>query len=61
MKDPVKDRLERYGLLAAIGPDHFFPTINTAVDRYVEETGAEWVDRQEAPDVAFGEPARVGS
>jgi hypothetical protein len=24
-KDPVKDRLQRYGLIAAIGPDLFFP------------------------------------
>ena len=32
LKGPVKDRLGRYGLYDAIGPDHFFPTIGTAVD-----------------------------
>jgi high affinity sulfate transporter 1 len=46
-KDPVKDRLRRYGLLDAIGPDRFFPTIGTAVDAYVEATGTTWVDWEE--------------
>jgi hypothetical protein len=30
MKGPAKDRLERYGLFEAIGPDRSFPTIGTA-------------------------------
>jgi len=30
MKDPVKDRLERYGLSARIGREFFFPTIESA-------------------------------
>jgi MFS superfamily sulfate permease-like transporter len=46
-KDPVKDRLRRYGLLDAIGPDRFFPTIGTAVNAYVEATGTTWVDWEE--------------
>jgi high affinity sulfate transporter 1 len=46
-KGPVKDRLRRYGLLDAIGPDRFFPTIGTAVNAYVEATGTTWVDWEE--------------
>jgi STAS domain len=42
LKDPVKDRLKRYGLFGAIGPDRFFPTIGTAVDGYVQATGTTW-------------------
>jgi high affinity sulfate transporter 1 len=47
LKGPVKDRLQRYGLHDAIGPDHFFPTIGTAVDAYVAATGTTWVDWEE--------------
>jgi high affinity sulfate transporter 1 len=47
LKGPVKDRLQRYGLFDAIGPDHFFPTVGTAVDGYVEATGTTWVDWEE--------------
>ena len=47
LKGPVKDRLQRYGLYDAIGPDRFFPTIGTAVDAYVEATGTTWVDWEE--------------
>jgi MFS superfamily sulfate permease-like transporter len=54
MKDPVKDQLQRYGLFAEIGVDHFFPTIGTAVHGYVAETGVEWVDWEDAR-VASGE------
>jgi high affinity sulfate transporter 1 len=35
MKDPVKDRLKRYGLFDKIGIDHFFPTIGQAVNAYL--------------------------
>ncbi|HEV3464179.1 MAG TPA: SulP family inorganic anion transporter, partial [Actinomycetota bacterium] len=47
LKGPVKDRLERYGLYDAVGPDRFFPTVGTAVDGYVEATGTAWVDWEE--------------
>jgi high affinity sulfate transporter 1 len=52
MKDPVKDRLRRYGLFDVVGADRFFPTIGTAVDGYVEATGTTWVDWEERPDPA---------
>jgi hypothetical protein len=48
MKDPVKDQLGRYGLFTDVGANRFFPTIGTAVHGYVEETGVEWVDWEDA-------------
>lgn len=44
LKDPVRDRLQRYGLEKRIGREFFFPTIGVAVKAYVDQTGAEWVD-----------------
>jgi high affinity sulfate transporter 1 len=49
LKGPVKDRLQRYGLFEAVGPERFFPTVGTAVDGYVEATGTTWVDWEERP------------
>ena len=31
MKDPVKDKLERYGQMTEMGTDAFFPTIGASV------------------------------
>jgi MFS superfamily sulfate permease-like transporter len=44
MKDPVKDKLKRFGLFARFGQASFFPTIGTAVDGYLEAHPVEWVD-----------------
>jgi high affinity sulfate transporter 1 len=49
LKDPVKDRLRRYGLLARIGEARCYPTIGTAVHAYVEATKTPWVDWQDPP------------
>ena len=35
MKDPVKDKLKRFGLFARLGESAFFPTIGVAVDSYL--------------------------
>ncbi|QCY12379.1 SulP family inorganic anion transporter [Pseudomonas sp. MPC6] len=35
MKDPVKDKLKRFGLFARLGEAAFFPTIDDAVDSYL--------------------------
>jgi high affinity sulfate transporter 1 len=43
IKDPVRNRLARYGLIDTIGEDRFFPTITQAVKAYQRETGADWV------------------
>jgi len=48
MKDPVKDRLERYGLPKLIGREFFFPTIGVAVKAFLDRYGIDWVDWEEA-------------
>ncbi|MBH2031593.1 MAG: SulP family inorganic anion transporter [Pseudomonadales bacterium] len=35
MKDPVKDKLKRFGLFASLGETSFFPTIDDAVSSYL--------------------------
>jgi high affinity sulfate transporter 1 len=42
MKDPVRRKVERYGLTRTIDPEHFFPTIRSAVNAYRRETGVDW-------------------
>ena len=44
LKDPVKDKLKRFGLFAQLGESYFFPTIGAAVSRYLEISGVEWDD-----------------
>jgi high affinity sulfate transporter 1 len=44
LKDPVKDRLDRYGLQATIGPALFFPTVGVAVKAYVRRFDVAWTD-----------------
>ena len=39
MKGPVKDRLLRFGAGARFGPEHFFPTVGSAVKAFRRETG----------------------
>jgi high affinity sulfate transporter 1 len=42
LKDPVREKIERYGLTRTIDPAHFFPTVGAAVEAFRLETGAEW-------------------
>jgi len=42
LKDPVRGKIERYGLTRTIDPGHFYPTIESALTAYRQETGAEW-------------------
>jgi high affinity sulfate transporter 1 len=44
LKDPVKDKLKRFGLFAHLGEQSFFPTIGAAVARYIEAHHVDWVD-----------------
>jgi MFS superfamily sulfate permease-like transporter len=44
LKDPVKDKLKRFGLLAIFGEDKFFPTIGAAVSSYLECYHVPWMD-----------------
>ena len=42
LKEPVRAKLERYELIGPLNPDHFFPTIDAAVDAFRAQTGADW-------------------
>ncbi len=47
MKDPVKDRLERYGLQQKIGREFFFATLGVAVKAYLARHEVPWTDWDE--------------
>jgi high affinity sulfate transporter 1 len=43
LKDPVREKLERYELIGHyFDPAHFFPTLDAAISAYREQTGAQW-------------------
>ena len=54
LKDPVRAKIERYGLTRTINPDHFFPTIESAVAAFRQQTGAHWAP---ADQTASGQTA----
>ena len=43
MKDPVREKIERYELTRTIDPAHFFPTVGAAVAAFQDQFGANWV------------------
>ena len=47
MKDPVKDKLKRFGLFERFGAESFHPTIGAAVDAYLEEHSVDWKPRKD--------------
>jgi MFS superfamily sulfate permease-like transporter len=51
LQDPVRAKLERYELIGPLDPEHFFATLDAAVDTFRQQTGAEWapVNPQRAP------------
>ena len=42
LKDPVREKIERYELTRTIDPAHFFATVDAAVAEYIRQTGATW-------------------
>lgn len=44
LKDPVKDKLKRFGLFTQIGEQSFYPTIGAAVRAYLTSHPVPWVD-----------------
>jgi MFS superfamily sulfate permease-like transporter len=44
LKDPVKDKLKRFGLFAQLGEESFFPTLGAAVSNYLEINNVAWDD-----------------
>jgi len=51
LKDPVKDKLKRFGLFPQIGEPFFFPTIGVAVSSYLESHKVDWVDWEDRAPV----------
>jgi len=50
MKDPVKDKLKRFGLFARFGAETFYATVGEAVRAYLHVHPVHWVDwEQERP------------
>ena len=47
MKDPVKDKLKRFGLFTRLGEDRFFATTGEAVQTYLDRHDVEWEDWEE--------------
>ena len=42
MKDPVKDKMKRFELLDRFGAASFHPTMNAAVEAYLDEYSVDW-------------------
>ena len=57
LKDPVRRKIERYGLTRTIDPRHFFPTIGAAVKAFREQTGAQWPEVSGQPSDTPAPPA----
>ena len=56
MKDPVRAKIERYELTRTIDPDHFFPTVESAVGAFPRRSPR--TDDTPTPDVDRDEGAR---
>jgi MFS superfamily sulfate permease-like transporter len=48
MKDPVKDKLKRFGVFKKFGEKVFFPTVGSAVEGYLATHDVEW-DEHDRP------------
>ena len=50
MKDPVKDKLKRFGLFSRLGEQRFFATVGEAVSSYLKASEVPWVDWEDRQD-----------
>jgi high affinity sulfate transporter 1 len=56
LKDPVRRKIDGYGLTAKIEPRHLFPTVDAAVDEFRSKTHAEWTSpAPEPPEPGAGD------
>jgi MFS superfamily sulfate permease-like transporter len=44
MKDPVKDKLKRFGIFTRLGEHTFFTTVGQAVNTYLDTQKVDWID-----------------
>jgi high affinity sulfate transporter 1 len=54
LKDPVKDKLKRFGLFGQIGERFFFPTLGAAVRCYLKRHKVDWTDWKDMNRAGFG-------
>jgi MFS superfamily sulfate permease-like transporter len=47
MKDPVKDKMKRFGLVTLFGEQTFSATLGEAVSAYLATHPVEWVDGED--------------
>jgi len=52
MKDPVKDKLKRFGLFDRFGEHKFFATVGESVSAYRAVHAVDWVDWEDAAETA---------
>ncbi|MGO9751231.1 MAG: SulP family inorganic anion transporter [Solirubrobacteraceae bacterium] len=48
LMDPVRTKLERYALIGQLDPNHFFATLDAAIDAFRRETGTDWTSTTHA-------------
>ena len=58
IKDPVKDKLKRFGLFTRFGEQLFFPTIGEAVSAYIRTFEVDWVDWEDRQMMETRPPAQ---
>jgi high affinity sulfate transporter 1 len=51
LKDPVREKINRYGLIRTIDPAHFFATLEDAVEAFGRESGARWAETESTDPV----------
>lgn len=56
LKDPVRRKIDGYGLTEKIEPRHLFPTVGAAVAEFQARTHAEWQLVPTGPDAALASP-----
>src|SRR4051795_4594881 len=56
LKDPVRRKIDRYGLTREIEPRHFFPTVEAAADAWSANSGATWADPPSGTPAAVSVP-----
>ena len=54
LKDQVHAKLERYELIGPLDPNHFFPTLDAALESFRHQTGADWTRPAPPPPGATG-------
>ena len=58
MKDPVKDKLKRFGLFARFGAETFYPTLGEAVKAYLRDHAVPWEDWEDGTGTASTQTAK---